>query len=171
MPVTSWSGASIRLKAPGTAVAWIAWIADDSPTRSSSSCVDVYFHVTFMNLFIHNCNYSRSICPSTSGARPSSGNNLFPLMFITPKMPEEKPNLELAEFLNLLAGSGQDTQDVESDLLSVSSCHMTITRKPPSRSRRTVLLRGRHWPTVTWSPSSTRNAGETWAARFLCRFS
>jgi hypothetical protein len=37
-------------------------------------------------------------------------------MFITPKMPEEEPNLELAEFLNCLASSGQDTQDVEADL-------------------------------------------------------
>lgn len=35
----------------------------------------------------------------------------------------------------------------------------------------TVLLKGLHCPTVTWSPSSTRNAGETWAAKFLCRFS
>ena len=35
----------------------------------------------------------------------------------------------------------------------------------------TVLLKGLHCPTVTWSPSSTRKAGETCAARFLCRFS
>jgi len=36
---------------------------------------------------------------------------------------------------------------------------------------RTVLLRGLHCPTVTISPSSTRNAGDTCAARLLCRFS
>jgi hypothetical protein len=31
-------------------------------------------------------------------------------------MPEESPNLKLRELLNRLAGSGQDTQDVEADL-------------------------------------------------------
>lgn len=36
---------------------------------------------------------------------------------------------------------------------------------------RTVLLSGLHCPTVTRSPSSTRKAGETCAARLLCRFS
>lgn len=30
-----------------------------------------------------------------------------------------------------------------------------------NRGPRTVLDRGRHWPTVTQSPSSTRKAGET----------
>lgn len=38
-------------------------------------------------------------------------------MFITPKMPEEEPNLELAEFLNRLASSGQNAQNVEADLI------------------------------------------------------
>ena len=33
------------------------------------------------------------------------------------------------------------------------------------------MLKGLHCPTVTWSPSTTRNAGEQCAARFLCRFS
>lgn len=40
-----------------------------------------------------------------------------------------------------------------------------------SDSQHTVLLNGLHCPTVTESPSSTRNAGDTCAARFLCRFS
>ena len=94
-------------------------------------------------------------------------------MFITPKMPEEKPNLELAEFLNGLAGSGKDAEDVESDLESVRHCSSGAQARSMVRGGygRTVLLRGRHWPTVTWSPSSTRKAGETWAARFLWRFS
>lgn len=39
-----------------------------------------------------------------------------PPMFITPKMPVEKPNLELGEGLDRLASSGQDTEDVEADL-------------------------------------------------------
>lgn len=37
-------------------------------------------------------------------------------MFITPKMPLEKPNLELGELLDCLASSGQHTQNVEADL-------------------------------------------------------
>lgn len=37
--------------------------------------------------------------------------------------------------------------------------------------KRTVLDRGRHWPTVTLSPTSTRKAGEQWAARLRWRFS
>lgn len=81
-------------------------------------------------------------------------------------MPDEF-SLELAELLNRLASSGQHTQDVESDLCYVS----IIYNSPFDRVQHTVLLRGRHWPTVTWSPSSTRKAGETWAARFLWRFS
>lgn len=39
-----------------------------------------------------------------------------PLMFITPKMPLETPNLELGELLDCLASSGQHTQNVEADL-------------------------------------------------------
>jgi hypothetical protein len=40
-----------------------------------------------------------------------------------------------------------------------------------STLKRTVFDSGRHCPTVTMSPTSTRNAGETCAARFLWRFS
>jgi len=36
-------------------------------------------------------------------------------------MPEESPNLKLRELLNRLAGSGQDTQDVEADSLAERS--------------------------------------------------
>ena len=64
-------------------------------------------------------NYLTTMYPSTSRAGTSSGNDLSPRMYITPKMPEEEPNLELAEFLNRLAGSGQDAQDVEADLKTV----------------------------------------------------
>jgi len=39
-------------------------------------------------------------------------------MFITPKMPVEKPNLELGERLDCLASSGQHAQDVEADSLA-----------------------------------------------------
>lgn len=85
-------------------------------------------------------------------------------------------HLELRELLDGLASARQHTEDVESDL---ETCQpktdpRTLSSGCGGRSGRlkpTVLLRGRHWPTVTWSPSSTRKAGETWAARFLCRFS
>lgn len=111
----------------------------------------------------------RITCPSASGARPSR-ENAIPLLFITPKMPQEKLDLKLAKLLDRLASSGQHAQDVESDLLLVSPSMFVADPQSP-HGRRTVLLRGRHWPTVTWSPSSTRKAGETWAARFLWRFS
>lgn len=45
---------------------------------------------------------------------------------------------------------------------------VVLTRRTLNR---TVLEMGRHWPTVTVSPSETRKAGETWAATFLWRFS
>lgn len=46
-----------------------------------------------------------------------------------------------------------------------------IHRSPQALSQLTVLLSGLHCPTVTVSPSSTRNAGLTCAARFECLFS
>lgn len=76
--------------------------------------------------------------------------------------------LELGELLDLLAGAGQDTENVETDLLLIIS---KASKIPKFGELLTVLLSGLHWPTVTWSPSSTRKAGETCAARFLWRFS
>ena len=79
--------------------------------------------------------------------------------------------LKLRERLDLLAGAREHAQNVEADLNeSISHAH----RQPHHFHRSvvlTVLLNGRHWPTVTWSPSSTRNAGLTCAARLVCRFS
>lgn len=76
--------------------------------------------------------------------------------------------LELLERLCSLAGAGEYTDDVEADLATRWLAHSAQSREGGAQ---TVLDRGLHWPTVTWSPSSTRNAGETWAARFLWRFS
>lgn len=90
-------------------------------------------------------------------------------------------HLELGKLLDGLAGAGKDTENVEADLQR----HVRTEgyagggkerqgrdeRKKKKKGRRTVLLSGLHWPTVTWSPSSTRKAGETCAARFLWRFS
>ena len=45
-------------------------------------------------------------------------------------------------------------------------CGMTL-----STLKRTVLLRGRHWPTMTLSPTLHRKHGEMWAGVLLCRFS
>lgn len=101
-------------------------------------------------------------------------------------MPNEKkpcPSdpLELAEALDLLAGPGEHTENVEADLCALLArpflrpCGYSMVLVCPIDGqfggRLTVLLSGLHWPTVTWSPSSTRKAGETCAARFLWRFS
>jgi hypothetical protein len=72
--------------------------------------------------------------------------------------------LELAELLDCFTRTRQHAQNVEPNL-AVLLFVMHRVMSP------TVLLSGRHWPTVTRSPSSTRNAGLTWAAKFLCRFS
>lgn len=104
---------------------------------------------------------------------------------------QELKRLELGESLDGLTGTGQDTQNVEADLLEQSalrwirlcgvvddaayevvspdsgvleSWRTTAAAAPHqwrNRGPRTVLDRGRHWPTVTQSPSSTRKAGET----------
>lgn len=79
--------------------------------------------------------------------------------------------LKLVELLDLLASSWQHAQHVEADLQRGVSKDWVVTCPFRGEILRTVLLKGRHWPTVTWSPSSTRKAGETCAARFLWRFS
>lgn len=57
----------------------------------------------------------------------------------------ERNRLELLELLNIrLARTRKDAEDVESDLLLQSIYILICAFTPP-----TVLLRGRHWPTVT----------------------
>lgn len=78
---------------------------------------------------------------------PPVGNNLSPLMFITPKMPEEEPNLKLSEGLDSLASSGQYAQDVESDLSFVShspfpQCKTTSEGSTYSLAQRSALANG-----------------------------
>lgn len=75
--------------------------------------------------------------------------------------------LESRESLDLLACPWKHAQNVESNLGIVNIC----SADKISYGVLTVLLRGLHCPTVTVSPSSTRKAGETWAARFAWRFS
>ncbi len=75
---------------------------------------------------------------------------------------------------------GNPTADAHlsfSALLAPLAMIVNNGRKPmaPSRQRARAHAHNththRHWPTVTTSPSFTRNAGETWADSVLWRFS
>ncbi|KAI7150536.1 hypothetical protein KC344_g22 [Hortaea werneckii] len=70
-------------------------------------------------------------------------------------LPSSQTRLKLLELLDGGTGPGQHTEDVETDLWKF----MLV--------KHTVLLSGRHWPTVTWSPSDTRKAGLTYSRRMI----
>ncbi len=100
-------------------VTYVVFSRDGCPNFTSSCCPWSHKLIQFHSLmFYFLIAFTVQSCKATSGAQPYSGNFPSPCCLSRQKMPQHEPKifLELGELLNSLAGTGKNTQNVETDL-------------------------------------------------------